>query len=44
MKRLVLGAAVAGGATLPFRRLAGMARKMHGRCNVRCRNMMPAMK
>ena len=32
MKRLVIGAAVAGGAAFAFRRLASNARKMHDHC------------
>ena len=32
MKRLVIGAAVAGGAALAFRRLAGEHRKMLAHC------------
>jgi hypothetical protein len=32
MKKLVLGAALAGGAAFAFHRLAGKARKMHDHC------------
>ena len=32
MKRLVIGAAVAGGAAFAFRQLAGKARKMRDHC------------
>ena len=33
MKKLVIGAAVAGGAAFAFRRLAGKARKMRDHCH-----------
>jgi hypothetical protein len=32
MKRLIIGAAVAGGATFAFRLLARKARKVHDQC------------
>ena len=38
MKKLVIGAAVAGGAAFALRRLGGKARTMHEHC----RNMMAA--